>query len=173
MELISHFECVSKSHVCATLSDSMDCSPPGSSVHGISQARILEWVAISFSRGSSRIWDRTWCPVSPALAGRFYHWATWEARGLIKTQIAEPHPPPPPHRSGGAWEFAFWTNSNCCWSRDHTLQTTILGLHNSPLKLLHPARSWGMRGSRIQSQRLHLTPREPKKQSHPVGPEGR
>ena len=33
--------------------DSMDCSPPGSSVHGILQARMLEWVAISFSRGSS------------------------------------------------------------------------------------------------------------------------
>ena len=33
--------------------DSMDCSPPGSLVNGISQARILEWVAISFSRGSS------------------------------------------------------------------------------------------------------------------------
>ena len=36
-----------------TLGDSVDCSPPGSSVHGILQARILEWVAISFSRGSS------------------------------------------------------------------------------------------------------------------------
>ena len=34
--------------------DPMDCSPPGSSVHGISQARILEWVAISLSRGSSQ-----------------------------------------------------------------------------------------------------------------------
>ena len=34
--------------------NSMDCSPPGSSVHGISQARILEWVAISFSKGSSQ-----------------------------------------------------------------------------------------------------------------------
>ena len=33
--------------------DPMDCSPPGSSVHGILQARILEWVAMSFSRGSS------------------------------------------------------------------------------------------------------------------------
>ena len=40
--------------------DPMDCSPPGSSVHGISQARILEWVAISFSRGSSQIRDQTW-----------------------------------------------------------------------------------------------------------------
>ena len=37
---------------CQTLSDPMDCSLPGSSVHGILQARILEWVAISFSKGS-------------------------------------------------------------------------------------------------------------------------
>ena len=36
---------------CPPLCDPMDCSPPGSSVHGISQARILEWVAISFSTG--------------------------------------------------------------------------------------------------------------------------
>ena len=42
--------------------DPMDCSPPGSSVHGIFQARILEWVAISFSRGSSR--PRNWTRVS-------------------------------------------------------------------------------------------------------------
>ena len=38
---------------CPTLCDPVDCSPPGSSVHGIFQARVLEWVAISFSRGSS------------------------------------------------------------------------------------------------------------------------
>ena len=41
---------------CLTLWDPMDCSPPGSLVHGISQARMLEWVAIPFSRGSS--WPR-------------------------------------------------------------------------------------------------------------------
>ena len=40
--------------LCPTLCDPMDCSPPGSSIHGILQARILEWVAISFSRGSSQ-----------------------------------------------------------------------------------------------------------------------
>ena len=45
---------------CPTLSNSMDCSLPGSSVHGIFQARILEWVAISFSRGSSQPRDQTW-----------------------------------------------------------------------------------------------------------------
>ena len=45
--------------LCPTLCDPMDCGPPGSSVHGIFQARILEWVAISFSRGSSHPRDRT------------------------------------------------------------------------------------------------------------------
>ena len=47
---------------CPTLCDSMDCSPPGSSVHGILQARILEWAAIPFSRRSSPPRDQT--PVS-------------------------------------------------------------------------------------------------------------
>ena len=46
--------------LCLTLCDAVDCSLPGSSVHGILQARILEWVAISFSRRSSRPRDRTW-----------------------------------------------------------------------------------------------------------------
>ena len=44
---------------CQTLCDPMDCSPPGFSIHGILQARILDWVTISFSRGSSRPRDRT------------------------------------------------------------------------------------------------------------------
>ena len=44
---------------CPALCDPVDCSPPCSSVHGIFQARVLEWVAISFSRGSSRPRDRT------------------------------------------------------------------------------------------------------------------
>ena len=42
------------------LENPMDCSPPGSSVHGVLQARILEWVAISFSRGSSQPRNQTW-----------------------------------------------------------------------------------------------------------------
>ena len=45
---------------CPTLCDPMDCSPPGSSVHGILQARLLEWVAKSFSRGSSWLRDQAW-----------------------------------------------------------------------------------------------------------------
>ena len=46
--------------LCQTLCNPVDCSPPVSSIHGIFQARILEWVAISFSRGSSPPRDRTW-----------------------------------------------------------------------------------------------------------------
>ena len=44
--------------LCLTLRDSMDCSPPGPSIHGIFQVRILQWVSISCSRGSS--WPRDW-----------------------------------------------------------------------------------------------------------------
>ena len=55
---------------CPTLCDPMDYSPPGSSIHGILQARILEWVAISFSRGSS--WPRDWAQVS-CIAGRRFN----------------------------------------------------------------------------------------------------
>ena len=61
---------------CPTLCDPMDCSPPGSSVHGILQARILEWVAISFSRRSSQPRDRT--RISRIVGRRFTIWATRE-----------------------------------------------------------------------------------------------
>ena len=59
----------------------MDCSMLGSAVHGIYQARILEWVAISSSRGSS--WPRDWPRISfLSWISRWilYHWATWEAQ---------------------------------------------------------------------------------------------
>ena len=61
----------------STLCDPRDSSPPGSSVRGILQAGILEWVAISFSRGSS---DPGIELMSPAVEGRFFTTsATWEA----------------------------------------------------------------------------------------------
>ena len=64
-----------------TLWDPMDYSPPGSSVHGILQARILEWVAISFSRWSSQ--SRDWIPVS-FIAGRFFTvWAIRKAQASL------------------------------------------------------------------------------------------
>ena len=68
---------------CPSLCDPMDCSPPGSSAHGISQARTLEWVAISFSRGSSQPRDQTLCLLLDRQI--LCHWATWEAPFLFIT----------------------------------------------------------------------------------------
>ena len=63
--------------LCPTFCDPMDCSPPGSFIHEISQTRILEWVAIPFSRGSSWLRDQTQVSF---IAGRFFIiWATREA----------------------------------------------------------------------------------------------
>ena len=62
-----------------------DCSPSGSSVHGIFQARILGWVAISSSRGSSQPRDRTW--VFSATRKFFTIWATREASGLYTAPV--------------------------------------------------------------------------------------
>ena len=62
---------------CPSLCDSMDCNLPGSSVHGILQTRVLEWVAISFSREFSRPRDQT--QVSRFAGRRFTVWATREA----------------------------------------------------------------------------------------------
>ena len=67
---------------CLTLCNSMDCSPPGSSIPGILQARILEWVAMPSSRGSSWPRDESTSLTSPALRGEFFTTsATWEAPG--------------------------------------------------------------------------------------------
>ena len=64
-----------------TLLQAVNCSPTGSSVHGTSQARILKWVAISFSRESSQTKDGTCI----SCTGRWilYHWATREALHLL------------------------------------------------------------------------------------------
>ena len=62
---------------CPTICGPMDCSLSGSSVHGIFQARVLEWIAISFSRGSSR--PRNPTQVSRIAGRRFTIWATRES----------------------------------------------------------------------------------------------
>ena len=77
--------------LCSTLCNPMDCSLQGSSVHGLFQARVLEWVAISFSRGSSQARDRTQIT---HIAGRhFTIWATREA----------------PQYTPRAYKTRFWT----------------------------------------------------------------
>ena len=80
------------SQMCPILCNPMDCSPPGSSVHEIPQARILEWVAILFSRKSSWPRDRTWIS---CIACRFFTvWATREAYTFSMCKI------------DSRWEFA-------------------------------------------------------------------
>ena len=66
---------------CPTLCDPIDCSPTGSSVHEILQARILEWVAIPFSRGSSH--PKDWTQVSRIAGGFFTSWATRKLSILV------------------------------------------------------------------------------------------
>ena len=75
--------------LCLTLCNSMDCNPPDSSVRGISQSRILEWVVISPSRGSSRPRDRT-CISCVSCIGRWllYHHATREALSICVPPIS-------------------------------------------------------------------------------------
>ena len=68
-----------RAQLCLTLCDPMNCILPGSSLHGISQARKLEWVAISSSRGSSRPRDRPQLSCGSFCVRQIlYHWATWD-----------------------------------------------------------------------------------------------
>ena len=74
LPFVSFFLCVCTKSLqsCPTLCHPMDCSPPGSFVHGILQARILEWVAMPSSRGSSRPRDRTCVSCDSCTAGGFF-----------------------------------------------------------------------------------------------------
>ena len=100
---------------CPTLCDPVNCSLPGSSVHGILQARILQRVAISFSRGSSRSRDRT--RVS-RIAGRCFNlWATREAHII--------------HVKNIIWylSFSVWlTSLNIIISRSRSIHITANGI---------------------------------------------
>ena len=77
---------VKSPQLCSTLCDPMDCSPPGSSVHGILQARILEWVTMP-SSGSSDPGIKPTSLMFPVLAvGFFTTSTTWEARILLRPE---------------------------------------------------------------------------------------
>ena len=92
--------------LCPTLCYSMDYSLPVSSVHGILQAKILEWVAISFSRGSSQPKNRTWVS---CIAGRFFtNWAMREA--LFKNEQAQTS-----HLNRTNWRGVFKTWQTLAW----------------------------------------------------------
>ena len=79
--------CILVAQSCPTLCDPMDYSPPGSSVHGILQERIVEWVTIPFFRESSRPRDQTWVS---CISGRFFTiWATREEYHIVYLKSAE------------------------------------------------------------------------------------
>ena len=80
-----NYACVcSVAQSCLTLCNAMDSSPSGSFVHGISQARILEWVAISFPRGSSQPRDQT---RSPCIGREILYCTTWKPQCKKKKKI--------------------------------------------------------------------------------------
>ena len=103
---------------CQTVWDPLDCSLPGSSVHGILQARILEWVAIPFSRGSSRPRDRT--QVS-CIAGRCSTlWATREARVPQRKLISNWNP------NSNTFSQAQLNTSSICTRKEMQFKSSLL-----------------------------------------------
>ena len=115
--------------LCPALCHPMDCSPPGSCVHGILQARMLEWVAISFSRGSS--WPRGWTQVS-RIAGRLY-WLSQQGAILLKETSLIPNP-----------QLLTGVPSHCfkaprAFSAPHAALGLSLGNHSSSLFRSYPS----------------------------------
>ena len=84
MQLTSHIVC-SVTKLCLIYCNPMDCSLPGSSVHGIFQARILEWVAISFSRESS--WSKDWTCIFCFGSWILHHWAETHAIIILSKRL--------------------------------------------------------------------------------------
>ena len=84
----AHITCewVKVAQLCPSICNPVDCSPPGFSVHEILQARVLEWVAIPFSRASS--WPRDWTPVS-CIAGKCS--TTWATRKTPHLSLYQPY----------------------------------------------------------------------------------
>ena len=102
---------------CPTLSDPMDCSPPGSSIHGIFQARVLEWGAIAFSRNlpsTPQLWH-----LVDQWSLNYYHRNTW---AFIQMQILVPSQGREPEslyvQQVPRW---YWY----CWSSDQTSKSSI------------------------------------------------
>ena len=98
---------------CPTLCNPMVCRPPGSSVHGISQTRLLEWVDIPLPRGASRPRDQTWASCT---AGRFF--ASWA-------------------NSFNTFKTNDWNHSKCQAScRKHRCGAVTIAVHRAPCHTL-------------------------------------
>ena len=109
---------------CPTLRDPMDCSLPHSSIHGIFQARVLEWIAISFSRGPSRPRERT--QISCIVGRRFTVWATKFFKSHLLCNLFQ-----------------------CCFYTHHSTETTLAKItttliveSNDSFCNTHPKTNW-------------------------------
>ena len=97
---------------CPTLWNPMDCSLPGFSVHGIFQARVLEWGAIAFSRGSSWPMDQTWvsCTVGRCFTLHTYTYTDRYRQTHISYYIWQKNIPVETSSITLSFPFCFWTN---------------------------------------------------------------
>ena len=149
MNFIKEVKVKSLSHV--RLCDPVDCSPPGSSVHGISQARIQEWVAISFSRGSS--WPRDPTHVSCTASGLFTVWATREAQRSGQCYNWGCHKFHPeknlpwiqlswPDKSAVHASYSLWRDTNLQWSGPPPLSNTEALRQGHPGRFLGFVKPW-------------------------------
>ena len=152
---------------CLTLCHPMGCSPPGSSVHGILQARILEGVAMFSSKRFSQPKYRTWIAcISCTAGGFFYHWAmgkAWNLRGVYMLWYQVAHMPTcsaarEPHMGLQVGFFSFFKAPvKIFYSTNNTTKTSRcmpkLKLMSSILFSL--TTSWVSLNSNIYSSLLH------------------
>ena len=129
------------SQSCPTLCDSVDCGPPGSSVHGILQGRILEWVTISFSRGSSR--PRDWTCIG---GRRFNLW-------LKSREVTGPYSQSCDFSSTHVWIWELdhkegWAPKNWCFRTVGLEKTLENPLDSKEIKPVNPKgnQSWILTG---------------------------
>ena len=121
--------------------DPMDYSPPGSSVQGILQARILEWVAISFSRESS--WPRDRTLISCLGRQILYHWATWEGPRQLDSHMQKDE--------CGAPYLLVHTKFNWKWFKDLNIRRA------RPIKFLEENIEINSHGLRLGTYFLDMT----------------
>ena len=107
------------------LCNPMDCSLAGSSVHGIFQARVLEWVAVSFSRGS--FWPRDRTRVSHIVGRRFTIWATREVLGDTQ-EVSFQRGKCTPQSPSAVWSLIFRLPSLTIWWRSRSKEEHLEGL---------------------------------------------
>ena len=113
---------------CLTLCHPTDCSPPGSSLHGILQAGVLEWVATSFSWGSSR--PRDWTQVSHIAGRHLTIWATWETTWEGWNRFPKSQEPAAPTWDARCFPIPFFLPCMQCFIvlKVHVLKREVGGL---------------------------------------------